>query len=147
MPKDPGTSAVILKEIPRWQSRGIVSAAQAKKIREMYGAGKVKQGEAGSRLVPFMAIFGAIMIGAGIILFFAMNWATIPRWVKVGAILAAMIASYHIGYVILDGLKQGSVLAWVVLQVGILNDNDVPFCRLKARFNCRSFARVSIVSN
>ncbi|HII65372.1 TPA: DUF2157 domain-containing protein [Candidatus Woesearchaeota archaeon] len=99
MPKDPGTSAVILKEIPRWQSRGIVSAAQAKKIREMYGAGKVKQGEAGSRLVPFMAIFGAIMIGAGIILFFAMNWATIPRWVKVGAILAAMIASYHIGYV------------------------------------------------
>lgn len=98
MPKDQDTSAVILREVSKWQGKGIVSAAQAREIRALYAGGRGESGEMGSRLVPFMAIFGAIMIGAGIILFFAMNWATIPRWVKVGSILAAMIASYHIGY-------------------------------------------------
>ncbi len=85
------------REVSRWKRLKIISPDQEKRIRSLY-QGQSLRHEIGSSLVPFMAIFGALMVGAGIILFFALNWATIPKWAKVFSILASMVASYHIGY-------------------------------------------------
>ncbi len=89
-------ASAVLKEIPKWQSKGIISGEQARKIKALY-SGKESEGP-GSKLVPFIAIFGSLMIGAGIILFFAMNWSTIPKAVKVATLLGFLLAFYHLGY-------------------------------------------------
>ena len=91
-----GAKDVVLREIPKWESHNIISSEQGKKIRALYKAGE-EEG-VGGKLVPFIAIFGSLMIGAGIILFFAMNWSTIPKAVKVFSLLGFLLAFYHLGY-------------------------------------------------
>ena len=85
----------IVKEVSRWKKLKIINDAQAQKIVSLYGQDDEKH----AGITTYISIFGAIMIGVGIILFFALNWSSIPKWVKVASILAGMIAAYHIGFV------------------------------------------------
>ncbi len=88
----------LLTEARRWVSQGIISKAQLQKISSLYKTSQKEAEDSHIGIVSIISIFGALMIGAGIILFFALNWDTIPKYVKVLSILAAIIASYHIGY-------------------------------------------------
>lgn len=86
-------------EIKSWVDLNIISPAQAKKIGALYSSKKGRENEsAGFNIVPYISVFGALMIGAGIILFFALNWASIPKAVKVASLLGFLVAFYHLGY-------------------------------------------------
>jgi uncharacterized membrane protein len=50
------------------------------------------------RLVSILAILGAVLVGLGVILFFASNWEEISKPVKLAMILIAIPAVYGIGY-------------------------------------------------
>lgn len=89
---------LILNEARKWVSAGIISKEQLSKIYSFYKSSGKELEERHFNIVPILSIFGALMIGAGIILFFALNWDTIPKFVKVFSILAALVASYHIGH-------------------------------------------------
>ena len=88
----------LLKELKRWLGLGIISKEQLVKIYSLYKKPQQTVEEKQFNIVPIISIFGSLMIGAGIILFFALNWSSIPKYVKVFSILAGLIASYHIGY-------------------------------------------------
>ncbi|HLG24310.1 MAG TPA: DUF2157 domain-containing protein [Candidatus Nanoarchaeia archaeon] len=95
---NPFDMALLSKESKKWISAKIISEDQAGKIKSFYRGSKESY-DGHSSITSVIAIFGALMIGAGIILFFALNWGNIPKYVKVFSILAAMVATYHIGYV------------------------------------------------
>ena len=94
--QDKDKYASILKEVSRWKSLKIITNVQAEKIKSLYKHGASEEKRLG--ITNYIAIFGSIMIGVGVILFFALNWSSIPKSVKVISIMAGMIASYHIGY-------------------------------------------------
>lgn len=80
----------LLPEIDRWQAEGIVTPEQADRLRQRYAepAGAVPWG-----LLVF-ATAGAIVIGLGVILLFAYNWAEIPKLGKLALVFAAIIGTH-----------------------------------------------------
>lgn len=118
----------LLAEIDRWVADGLVTPEQAGKLRARY-----TPAEAGPPwgLIVFAAA-GAIVIGLGVILLFAYNWAAIPKFGKLGLVFCAIIAA-HAGSIRMlagDGWrpKMGEALAalatmlygagiWLVAQI------------------------------
>ncbi len=87
-------------EVQRWQDQGIISPEQGRAIISGYTAsgGPVAVHRTQGRLVTILAILGSVLVGLGVILFFASNWQEIPKSVKLAMILIAIPAAYGIGY-------------------------------------------------
>lgn len=84
------------REVEEWKSEGVISAEQAEAILKRY---KNRQElEQGGQLVTVLAVIGALLLGIGVILFFAANWQAIPKWVKVSLIMGSIIVSYTAGF-------------------------------------------------
>ncbi|MDP6548873.1 MAG: DUF2157 domain-containing protein [Dehalococcoidia bacterium] len=84
----------------RWQSRGIITPEQGREIIACYEApGVTAPGTAAhGRLVTIVATLGSVLLGLGVILFFAANWEEMPRAGKLSLILVAIVAAYVTGY-------------------------------------------------
>ncbi len=79
-------------ELSAWVTEGLVSAEQAEAIRERYRG--TTRDEHRARIVVVLAIVGAIVVGLGVILFFAANWDGIPRWTRLLLLVATLVATY-----------------------------------------------------
>lgn len=86
-------------EAESWVREGVIQEGQARAILLRYDPIKQKEeAESGSRLVTALAVLGALLLGIGVILFFASNWQYIPKPVKVAMIFSAIVVSYSLGY-------------------------------------------------
>ena len=88
------------EELEAWQRDGAITAEQAQAILARYpdyppghGASRRRQG-----LVTGLSILGGILIGIGVITFFAANWDEISHEVKLASLIAGMVLSYGAGY-------------------------------------------------
>ena len=76
---DPGGSGFVERlavELRHWEREGLITGEQALAIASRYrsgGSARPSQ-RAHARLVSILAVFGAILVGLGIVLFFAANW-------------------------------------------------------------------------
>jgi len=104
----------LVRELDRWVSDGLVSSEQAEAIRTRY-AGEASQERRG-RLVSVIAIAGAVVVGLGVILFFAANWDGIPRWTRLVLLVAALVSAYGAGDRLRD-TRPRIAHAFVVLGV------------------------------
>ncbi|PKM80347.1 MAG: hypothetical protein CVU89_14125 [Firmicutes bacterium HGW-Firmicutes-14] len=86
-------------EIADWKKEGIINDSQAGTILQRYEAAR-REGETerGGRLVTVLAIMGAVLLGVGVILFFAANWQGMSKALKVAVILGSIIIAYGTGY-------------------------------------------------
>jgi uncharacterized membrane protein len=84
-------------EMSEWQRDGIIDSSQAEAIMKRYGVEK-KTYKPGN-VISAISTLAVILIGVGIILFFASNWERIPDSIKILLLLAATFASYYAGYV------------------------------------------------
>jgi len=82
-------------EIVRWVRQGLISEEQQRAILALYPAQSTTGRE---RAVLIFSLLGSLLVGAGIILYFAANWPRIPAAAKVLSILVATLASYGAGY-------------------------------------------------
>lgn len=79
-------------ELPIWQERGWVTEDNGRAIIEYLEA---QQGE--SRHLPTaIAIFGVLLLGAGVITWFAANWTGIGKLVKLMILLGSLYSTYAI---------------------------------------------------
>ncbi len=90
------------EEVEAWLEDGTVTDEQAQAILARYPdyppgheASRRRQG-----LVTGLSILGGVLIGLGVITFFAANWDEIPKTVKLASLIAAMALSYGAGYAI-----------------------------------------------
>ncbi len=81
------------EQLDRWISENIIDKAAADKITQLYPPGKVSRPWA---VIVFSGI-GACVIGLGIILLFAYNWADMTKFTKLGLIFGSIIISHTIG--------------------------------------------------
>ena len=88
------------EELEAWQRDGTITAEQARAILARYP--EYPPGHEASRrrqgLVTGLSILGGILIGLGVITFFAANWDEISQGVKLASLIAGMLLSYGAGY-------------------------------------------------
>ena len=115
------------REVSRWQSDGIITAEQKQAILGNYSPAELapRSHRAQGRLVGGLAVIGSVLVGLGVILFFAANWDAIDRWPKLVIILAAIVAAHGLGYYLRyhrGYLRVGSamvLLACVIYGAGV----------------------------
>lgn len=76
-------------DLTRWVGEGLLGADSAAAIR---GA-VARDGQAGPKLPALLGLFGGLLIAASVAAFVASNWEAIPRLVKLGLILAGVVAA------------------------------------------------------
>ena len=85
----------LLAEIDRWKAEGLVTPEQGDRIRQRYDQ---PPAAAPADAVPWgLLVFstaGAIVIGLGVILLFAYNWAEIPKSGKLALVFGAVIGAH-----------------------------------------------------
>ncbi len=84
-------------EIDHWIQEGIIGPDQGKAIRKRY---EVREGTDWGGMI-FPAI-GAVLVGLGIILFFAYNWDSLHRYAKLGVIFGGLAAAHGGGLFLAD---------------------------------------------
>lgn len=104
-PPDPTDHRFVFRlreEVEAWQQDGTVTDKQAQAILSRYPdyeagfeASRRRQG-----LVTGLSILGSILIGLGVITFFAANWDEISRGVRLASLIIGVVLSYGAGYVI-----------------------------------------------
>ncbi len=83
------------KEAARWVREGLISEEQRGRIVGLYPA---QPGASRDRTVLILSILGSVLVGAGVILFFASNWQRIGVGIKVASIIVAIVGTYATGY-------------------------------------------------
>lgn len=81
-------------QIGAWLDEGLIDASLAATLRSRYPLGG--QDIPWSRII--VSSVGAIVFGLGIILFFAYNWADMPKFVKLGLVLGAVLGAHGAGF-------------------------------------------------
>lgn len=104
-------------ESERWVRQGMISPEQRVQILGLYPAEKAGVRD---RTVAIFSILGSLLVGAGVILYFAANWWAIPAWIKVGMILLATLASYGVGFYFQYGRGDSPRLGQALVFLGAL---------------------------
>lgn len=79
-------------DLSRWVGEGLLGSDCAAAIR---GA-VAREAQAGPKLPALLGLFGGLLIASSVAAFVAANWEAIPRLVKLGLILAGVIAALGI---------------------------------------------------
>lgn len=77
------------RELPKWVEAGLVTPEKAPLILEQVAAGSQRRS-----LASMFAILGALLIGIGVITFFAANWQAMPKIIKLLALFGTMWAAF-----------------------------------------------------
>ena len=108
----------LLGEIPGWVDEGLVSREAADTLAGRYLDAAAASGRA--KLVYVIGIFAAVLLGTGVILFFASNWDAISRFGKLVIICFAVAGAYFAGYELKYVLGYGIIGEAVILLGAIL---------------------------
>ena len=87
-------------EVRQWRSQGLISQEQAAAILDSYRgkAGVAAVDIARGRLISILAVLGTILVGIGIILFFAANWDAIAKPIRLALVMACVPGAYGAAY-------------------------------------------------
>ena len=114
-------------ELSRWEADGVITAEQSQAIRARYSPAELAPRLARARgsLVTGLSIIGVVLVGLGVIFFFAANWDGIDRWPKLAIILASIFLAHGLGYYLRyhrDYQRVGSamvLLACIIYGAGV----------------------------
>jgi uncharacterized membrane protein len=111
----------LARDAARWRIDGIISDEQERAILARAGAGAA----AGVRalrmgwLITAVSVIGALVLGAGVVLFFASNWEAIPDNARMALLIAGLVAVYSAGYVLMERLDMQR-LGSAMLLLGVV---------------------------
>lgn len=90
----------LINESASWVNSGVITEEQRNGITGIYipeGSGKLEERK-NERFIAVISVLGAILLGLGVILFFASNWKAIPVGGKLTLIFGLTIITYAVGY-------------------------------------------------
>ncbi len=85
-----------LDPIKHWLEKGIISSDQAEAMRQSLVEKKAEKNP--DRLIVILGSIGAILLGLGVILFFAANWEKIIPLLRVVMLTTATFTVYYLSY-------------------------------------------------
>ena len=113
------------QEIEKWQKEGLIAPETGEILRQRYPVARTS-------MTQTLALLGSILLGIGVILFFAANWENMSRVLKVSVVVSsftlAYLGGYHlryakgtypkVGYALLclGSILYGSAI-WLIAQI------------------------------
>lgn len=85
-------------EMTVWVEEGLLERQQAAVILQRYADQQQEESEGGGKLVTVLAVMGVLLLGIGVILFFAANWQAMTRVFKTTLVLGSIVITYGTGY-------------------------------------------------
>ncbi|MDY6964802.1 MAG: DUF2157 domain-containing protein [Halobacteriota archaeon] len=115
--------AWLSEDVKNFETKGIINEDQAQKILSRYGPSKtskepikVAEEEANSsRSISAISISGAILVGAGAILFIASNWEKIPRFIRLILLFGTTFGTYFTGWRLEYDTKSRPILGHALI--------------------------------
>lgn len=96
----PDSNVWMRTEIAQWLREGVISDEQAERLLARYPhTPAVIPGDDQWGRTLF-AVIGVVLIGLGVILVFAYNWAAMPRHSKLGVIFGAILVAHSLGWLL-----------------------------------------------
>ena len=95
----------LLRELPKLEAEGVIDGPAAESLRAHYAE---QASGLGRRLVvAIFAVFGALLIGGGIILLLAHNWEAFGRGTRAFISLAPLVtAQLLVGWIVLERFRS-----------------------------------------
>ena len=106
-------------EVADWRRDGLITEEQAQAVLARYPLAQAGA-SARSRMAAILATMGVVSVGLGIILFFASNWAAIPKEVKLALMVIGVPAVYGAGYWLRYYKQYARVGTAIILLAAIL---------------------------
>ena len=106
------------KEVPKWVSGGILDEDQQQKILAIYAP---KKSNIPRRLPAIVIGLAVILLGVGIILFYAANWRKMPPGVKLLQVFLLMFCTYATSYYFLAIRKSSELIGRAFLLLGMVS--------------------------
>lgn len=78
-------------EIANWLKEGLITTETANILLRRYPDKK-------RSMTQTLALLGSVLLGTGVILFFAANWEVMPRLLKISVVMLSFTLSYFVGY-------------------------------------------------
>ena len=98
----------LLGELPKLEAEGVIDASAANRLRTHYA--EETSGSGHRLVVAIFAVFGALLIGGGVILLLAHNWEAFGRGTRAAiALVPLLVSQVLVGWVLIK--KDGST-AW-----------------------------------
>jgi uncharacterized membrane protein len=102
-------------EVLAWELDSLVSPEQGAAILERY-----LPLERTGRIISILAVFGAILVGVGVLLFIGANWHHMSVVIKTALIAGSVIASYAAGWYLKSGAGNRPRVGEAMLLLGSL---------------------------
>lgn len=99
------------QEIGKWLAEGLISPATAEDLRQRYPVQK-------RSMTQTLALLGSILLGIGVILFFAANWDVMPRILKITVVVLSFSLSYLVGYYLRHHKKTYPKVGYALICLG-----------------------------
>jgi len=91
--------SILMQEIQSWVKEGIITPQQQRTLEERYESGVAIE-DSSSKVIKIIVTIGSLLLGIGVILFFAANWQALPKFGKLLIIFSVIGASYAVGYIL-----------------------------------------------
>ena len=121
-PEEPPDSGAfrrqLRREVAQWQADGLISGEQAAAILRRYPPGvdgRTPGARSYRRFVLALSVLGAVLVGLGVITFFAANWGAIPSAVKLGMAIGGVLLCYGAGFALLQRRRPASGIGLMLL--------------------------------
>ena len=110
------------QEIQRWYEQNLISLKQAQRILSLYGesGGFLHKSAQPQKLITIFSILGSLLVGTGVILFFAANWQAIPKLVKLALILITTVTTYALGYYFSESKQNFPLVGRSLILLGAI---------------------------
>lgn len=105
------------KETPKWVKAGMIDAAQQETILAQYAP---KPSNVRGRLPALVIGLSVILIGVGLLLFYAANWRKMPPPFKLFQVFALMIGLYSVSYYFLAVREESERIGRAFLHLGMV---------------------------
>lgn len=85
-------------EAAAWVKEELIEQQLADAILQRYQEIQPTTAEASGNLVTVLAVMGALLLGIGVILFFAANWQMMSKLLKTTIVMGSILIAYGVGY-------------------------------------------------
>lgn len=72
------------------------------------------------RFIAIIGMLGAVLVAAGILMFFASNWEELPKWFKLVLIFGSIATAHHFGFALAEGSARSPRIGHALTAVGVL---------------------------
>ncbi|BCW97380.1 MAG: hypothetical protein KatS3mg024_0207 [Armatimonadota bacterium] len=121
-PDDDELKTWIAGEVAQWHREGLIRDDQARLILARYGlAGDDTATALGHRrIAQALAILGAILVGAGVILVVGANWESIPRLLRLLLLMGLIAFLYGSGFILAHSRRSHPAIGRALIFLGSL---------------------------